>query len=423
MRLRLVGVAGCVILALGVAACGGDDEGSGSGGGSAASGESAGGGSVNVYSSLPVQGASKDQIGALINGIRLALEEAGGKAGGVTVNYESLDDSTAQAGGWDPGQTAQNARKVAQDPDAVYYIGEFNSGASAVSIPILNQAGVPQVSPSNTYVGLSTDAPGSEKGEPDKYYPTGERTYLRIVPIDTVQASALLTAMAEDGCAKVALANDQDTYGSGLSRLIELSAQDAGLELTENVSIDKAASNFRSVAEDFKAQNADCFLFAGQTASNAVQLYKDVGAALPDAKLYGPDGVCESGFTNPAKGGIPAALGQRFRCTIATLDLQSYPGGRDFIDAYEAKYGEDKPDPYAIYGYEAMKLGLDTIASIDGEITKEAVLEALFATQDRDSVLGTYSFDENGDTTLTDYGVYVVGDDGNPTFDSSVTSE
>jgi len=425
VRVRFIAVTACAALALGVAACGDDDNGgtTDTGGTATEATGGGGGGTVNVYSSLPLQGASKDQTGAMVQGIRLALEEAGGKAGDYTVNYQSLDDSTAQAGNWDPGQVAQNARKVAQDDKAVYYIGEFNSGASAISIPILNQGGIPQVSPANTYVGLTTDEPGSEKGEPAKFYPTGKRTYLRIVPRDTIQAAALLTRMKDDGCTKVALANDKDTYGQGLARLIEIQAPDVGVELTKDVGIDKTASNFRSVAADFKAQGADCFLFGGVTANGAVQLYKDVGAALPDAKLYGPDGVCESGFTSPAKKGIPAELGKRFVCSVATLDLQSYPGGKEFIDAFKAKYGNENPDPYAIYGYEAMKLGLDTIASLgDKGGDKAAVLEALFATKDRDSALGTYGFDENGDTTLTDYGIYSVGDDGNPTFESAVKS-
>ena len=422
MRSRLIAVFGCAALALGVAACGSDNNDNSSSGGTDTS-ASSGGGTVDFYSSLPLQGASKDQTGAMVQGMRLALEEAGGKAGSFTVKYQALDDSTAQAGNWDPGQTAQNARKVAQDSKAVYYIGEFNSGASQISMPTLNQAGIPQVSPANTYVGLTTDEPGSEKGEPAKYYPTGKRTYLRIVPRDTIQAAALLTQMKQDGCTKVALANDKDTYGQGLARLVELQAKNAGVALTKDVGIDKTASNFRSVAAEFKAQGADCFLFGGVTANGAVQLYKDVGAALPNAKLYGPDGNCESGFTNPAKKGIPAALGKRFKCSVATLNLTSYPGGKDFLRAFKAKYGSETPDPYAIYGYEAMKLGLNTIkAAGDKGNDKAAILEALFATKDRQSALGTYGFDENGDTTLTDYGIYKVGPDGNPLFDTAVKS-
>jgi branched-chain amino acid transport system substrate-binding protein len=424
VRVRLTAVAGCAALALGVAACGdSNNNNSGSSGGTSTGTSSGGGGSVDIYSSLPLQGASKDQTGAMVQGIRLALEEAGGKAGSFTVNYQSLDDSTAQAGNWDPAQTGQNARKVAQDKKAVFYIGEFNSGASQISIPTLNQAGIAQVSPANTYVGLTTNEPGSAKGEPAKYYPTGKRTYLRIVPRDTIQAAALLTLMKQDGCTKVALANDKDTYGQGLNTVVKLQAGKAGVSLTKDVGIDKTASNFRSVAADFKAQGADCFLFGGVTANGAVQLYKDIGAALPTAKLYGPDGVCESGFTNPAKKGIPATLGKRFKCSVATLNLSSYPGGKDFLSAFKAKYGNANPDPYAIYGYEAMKLGIDTIASLgDKGNDRAAVLDALFATKDRASALGTYSFDANGDTTLTDYGIYKVGSDGNPTFDAAVKS-
>src|SRR5580692_4744033 len=156
------------------------------------------GNTVDIYSSLPMQGSSSVQTIPMVNGMKLALAQAGGKAGKFTVNFTALDDSTAAAGKWDPSQTAANARKVAADPRAVYYIGEFNSGASEISIPILNGAGIPQVSPANTYVGLTKDIPGaSAPGEPQKYYPSGTRTYLRIVPVDTIQAAADLLALKQ----------------------------------------------------------------------------------------------------------------------------------------------------------------------------------------------------------------------------------
>ena len=420
MRGRTFAVAGSALaLAVGLAACGSSNNSS-----TSTSGGGGGGGTVDLYSSLPLQGASKDQTGAMVNGIRLALSEAGGKAGNFTVKYQALDDSTAQAGNWDPGQTAQNARKVAQDSKAVGYIGEFNSGASAISIPILNQAGIPQVSPANTYVGLTTNEPGSEKGEPQKYYPTGKRTYLRIVPRDTIQAAAILTLMKQDGCTKVAIANDKETYGAGLARLIQLQSSKVGVDIVSNEGIDKTASNYRSYASSVKAKGADCFVFSGVTANGAVQLYKDVAAALPNAKLYGPDGVCESGFTNPSKKGIPASIGKKFQCSVATLDLTSYPGGKQFLDAFKKRYGSANPDPYAIYGYEAAKLFIDTLKGLGNKASdKAAVLDALHNTKNRNSVLGTYSFDANGDTSLTDYGIYKVGSDGNPTFSKAVKAQ
>ena len=293
----------------------------------------------------------------MVNGIELALKQVGNKAGDITVNYESLDDSTAQAGSWTPEATSANARKAAQDDATAAYIGEFNSGASAVSIPILNEAGVPQISPANTAVGLTTDEPGADKGEPDKYYPSGERTYARIVPKDTIQGAALATLMKEDGCTKVQLLNDKEVYGAGLARNIEASAKEQGLEIISNEAIDKNAANYRSLAARAKGAGADCMVFSGITANSAVQLYKDFAAALPDAKLYGPDGVAESGFADPKEGGIPAGVGSRVKVTVATLTPDEYPPeGQKFFQDFEEEYSEKNPDPYAIYGYEAMRL-------------------------------------------------------------------
>jgi branched-chain amino acid transport system substrate-binding protein len=386
-------------------ACGGDDDDDGGGGGSGG-----GGGTVNVYSSLPLQGASRPQTTAMVEGIKLALEQRGGKAGSTTVKYTSLDDSTAQTGTWTPEATQANARKVAQDDAAVAYIGEFNSGASAISIPLLNEVPIAQISPANTAVGLTSDEPGADKGEPEKYYPSGTRHYLRIVPKDTIQGAALATLMKEDGCTKAYILNDKEVYGAGLARNVENSAKEQGLEIAGNEGIDPKAPNFRSQAATMKSEGADCFLFSGITANGAVQLYKDVAAALPDAKLYGPDGVAESGFSDPAEGGIPADVASRVKVTVATLSPDEYPpDGQKFFDDFEKKYGEKNPDPYAIYGYEAMDLVLDTCEELGDKCSDQgSMIEALFNTKGRESVLGTYDIDENGDTTLTDYGVYSI---------------
>jgi branched-chain amino acid transport system substrate-binding protein len=408
-----------VIAAFGVAACGDDDEGGGGGGASSSTTGGSEGGTVNVYSSLPLQGASRPQTTAMVQGIRLALKQAGNKAGNISVKYTSLDDSTAQAGTWTPEATSANARKVAQDDQAGAYIGEFNSGASAISMPILNEGGVPQISPANTAVGLTTNEPGADKGEPDKYYPAGTRHYLRIVPKDTIQGAALATVMKEDGCANAAMANDKEVYGAGLARNVANSLKEQGVKLAFNEGIDPKASNFRSLAGRAKSAGVDCFVFSGITANGAVQIFKDFAAAVPDAKLYGPDGVAESGFADPGEGGIPASVAKRVKVSVATLNPESYPEeGQEFFTQFEQEYGEDNPDPYAIYGYEAMRLTLDAIERA-GSAKKEDILKALFDTKDRQSVLGQYSIDENGDTTLSDYGIYTI-EDGELTFDKTV---
>src|SRR6185436_8511609 len=394
---------------MGLAACGGDDDDSSSGGG----GGGISGDSLTIYSSLPLQGTSKGQSEAVINGEKLALKEVGNKVGKYKITYVSLDDSTAQNPGTaDEGQTAQNARKAVQDENTIFYLGEFNSGGTKVSLPILNKANIPQISPSNTYVGLTTDDPGSEPGEPDKYYPAQKRTYARIVPTDTIQGAARATIMKEDGCTSVNIFNDKATYGAGLAKNVEQSAKDEGLTVKGNDGTDKNAPNYRSLASKI---TADCFVGSGVTGENYVQVFKDVAAACPNCKLYGPDGVAEAAFTDPKEGGIPADVGARTKVTVATLSpsefaKQGITSAQKFFDDFKSTYGVKQPDPYAIYGFETMDLALDTLKAVgDKANDREAVRNQLLTkTKGRESVLGTYDIDQNGDTTLTDYGLYDI---------------
>jgi branched-chain amino acid transport system substrate-binding protein len=419
LKSRSLAACGCLAaaLALAVSACGG--------GGSSNDNSSGGGGgakTLTIYSSLPLQGPLRVPTTALVNGAKLALEQAGGHAGKFKIKYVSLDDSTAQAGDWTAEATSANARKAAQDKNTAVYLGEFNSGATAISLPILNTAAVPQISPANTAVGLTSNDPGAAPGEPEKYYPKTTRTYARIVPKDTIQGAALATLMKQDGCTKVAMTNDKQVYGAGLAKNIQIAAKPLGLNIISNDAIDPKAANYRSLAQRAKAAGADCFVFSGTTGTNAVQVFKDFGAALPNAKLYGPDGVANAALTDPKQGGVPLSLDPRIKVSVATLEPSEYPAaGQEFFKAFKQKYGVKNPDPYAIYGYEAMNLALDAIKR-SGDGSRPNILKAIFSTKDRQSVLGTYSIDKNGDTTLTDYGIYGVKN-GELVFDQTIKAK
>lgn len=394
MRVRSAAALSCLVpaLAFGLAACGDDED---SSGGSTSSG----GTTLTIYSSLPLQGDSKPQSDSVVNGEKLALEEAGGKVGQFTIKYVSLDDATAAEGKWEPGQVTANAQKAAQDKTAIAYLGEFNSGASAISIPLINQVGILQISPSNTYVGL-TRAEGAEKGEPDKYYPSGKRTFGRVVPADHIQAAAQVSYQKDQGCTKLYILNDKEVYGKGIADGVAKIAEAQGLEVLGNDGIDIKAANFRSLASKIVSAGADCMFFGGITQNKGVQLWKDVYAADKTLKLFGPDGVAESAFSEE--------IGESEKNTFITnptLDPKLYPpAAQDFFATYKEKYGKD-PEPYAIYGYEAMKVALLAIQNAgDKGNDRQAVIDAFFKIKDRDSVLGKYSIDENGDTTLSDYG-------------------
>ena len=408
-------VAAAAALAMALAGCGSDDE------GDAGGGEDGGARKLTIYSSLPLQGAARAQAVATVNGAKLALEQAGGKVGDFPIEYVSLDDSTAQAGGWEPGQTSANARKAISDDSTIAYIGEFNSGATAVSLPLLNEAGIAQVSPGNTAVGITSDDPGAGPGEPDKYYPTGNRTYARILPKDTYQGAALAALAKEEGCASAYILNDKEVYGTGLASNVELAAEKVGLEIEGNEGIDKNAPNYRSLGSKIKGTGAECFIYSGITANNAVQIFKDMAVALPDGALLGPEGVGETGFFDSGEGGLPPDVASRVLITIPGLAPEEYPpAGQEFLERYQEEYGEKNPDRYAVYGYEAMSLILDSIERAGaGGGDRAAVVEQLLATKDREGVFGKYSIDENGDITLTPYGVYRIEDDA-MVFDRSV---
>jgi branched-chain amino acid transport system substrate-binding protein len=400
MHSKIVGAAAAALVALAFAACGGGDDGDDKG-----AGASSGGSTLTIYSSLPLQGDSRPQSEDVVAGEKLALEEAGGKVGKFSVKYVSLDDATAAAGKWDPAQTSSDARKAAQDKSTIAYLGEFNSGASAISLPVLNEANILQISPSNTYVGL-TRAEGADKGEPDKYYPAGKRTFGRVVPADHIQAAAQVTYQKDEGCKKTYILNDKEVYGKGIAGQVESIGKAQGLQIAANEGIDTKAANFRSVAQKVKTSGADCMFFGGITQNKGVQLFTDVNAANPTMKLFGPDGVADVFVTK-----INSKVAAQTYITNPTLDPKLYPpAAQDFFKRFKETYSRD-PYPYAIYGYEAMKVALLAIQNAgDKGNDRQAVIDAFFKIKDRDSVLGKYSIDENGDTTLTDYGANRVRD-------------
>jgi branched-chain amino acid transport system substrate-binding protein len=165
-----------VVVAL-IAGCGGGGDQGGGGG--------CGGQTVKIVSDLPLQGANRFQSTTMVNAIEMAIDERNGKAGDVEIEYESYDDATAQAGQWDEAKCAENAQMAAQEEEIVGWIGPFNSGCAVVEIPILNEAGLGMISPANTYIGLTKPSP--DPSEPEKYYPTGERNYTRVIVADDEQ--------------------------------------------------------------------------------------------------------------------------------------------------------------------------------------------------------------------------------------------
>ena len=282
-RVTSLVVLGAVTALIAIGCGGGGDSGGGGGGESP---------TAKIVSDLPRQGANRAQTTTMVNAINLAIDERNGKAGDIKIEYESLDDATAQAGQWDAAKCAENAQSAAQDDEIIGWIGPFNSGCAAVEIPILNEAGLAMISPANTYTGLTKPTP--DKSEPDKYYPTGERNYARVIVTDVQQGQAGASFMDDEGVKTVFILDDRETYGKGVADEFQTAAEDLGIEVIGREGIDGSAPNYRSLMNKIAAADPDAIYFGGIIENNAAQLIKDkVGAGMSNEEVIfvGPDGI------------------------------------------------------------------------------------------------------------------------------------
>jgi branched-chain amino acid transport system substrate-binding protein len=394
----------------------------------ACSGTGGGGGdkgTVEIWSSLPRQGSNKAQTDTVVNAINMALEEVGGKVGGYTVTFSDKDDSTAATGQWDEATEIKNANDAVANGNVIAYIGTFNSGAAKLSIPILCKAGIVMVSPANTYPGLTKEGKG-EANEPGVYYPDGcTRNYTRVVPADDLQGRAGALWASQLGVTKAYVLDDTQLYGKGIADVFANEAPGFGVEVLGRDGIDGKATDYKALAEKIKATSPELVYYGGITQNNAGQLWRDLRDALgPDVKLMGPDGIFEGEWLEAAG---EAAEGSYI--TFGGVPPDQLTGaGKTFIDAYAAKYPDAPAEAYTAYGYEAAKVILAALeraaATNPADVTalKAEMIKQVFATKDYAGVLGTWSFNAEGDTSLTDMSGNIVTD-GEFKFDKVIKEE
>ncbi len=356
------------------------------------------GDTLTIFSSLPTSGPVAERAEGILNAEKLALNQAGGKAGNFKVNFSFLDDSGLGGArpGWDPDQVAENARKAVQDLRTIAYLGELDSGASAVSVPITNEAGIAQVSSGSTSVGLTKLVPGAEKGEPDKFYPSGERNFVRVVPSDDVEASAAAAWARKLGARTAFVLGDRSVEGDGLAELFRVAAAKAGVRIVGQDRMDPRARDYRDLVGKVAKTHPDAVFFGGGVESNAVPLWSELHARLGDARLIGTHELLAPSFYRR----IGDAEPQTYLTSVAQDPRQLPARGQRFVRDYRRKFGR-QPEPFAAYGYAAMSVLLDAIRRAGGAGNdRERVIRELFDTANYDSVVGRFSIDDSGDTSL-----------------------
>jgi branched-chain amino acid transport system substrate-binding protein len=380
------------VLAFTAAGCGGGDDGD----------------TLKIVSDLPLQGASRVQTEQMVEAINLVLEQADNTAGDYTIEYESFDDSTAAKLAWDEAKCAENARTYVDDDSIVGVIGTFNSGCAAIEIPILNEAPLAMVSPANTYQGLTVSGPGTEQGEPDKYYPSGQRNYYRVIAHDINQGKVGASFMKDDlGVTKVFILDDKELYGKGVADAFENAANEIGLEVVGHEGWDKDAPNYTALMTKIKATGADGIYLGGIVDNNGGQLMKDKVSIVGDneaVKVISSDGFITSAFFEEAGAeNVNGSYG-----TAPTIPAEQLTGaGAEFIAALQERIGADTfVEPYTIYAAAAAQVMLDAISRSDG--SREDVIAKLAETNLSDSVVGQFSFNEDGDPASGTESIYLA---------------
>ncbi|HET9093442.1 MAG TPA: ABC transporter substrate-binding protein [Solirubrobacteraceae bacterium] len=418
---------------------------------------SAGRHTVYLYSSLPLSGPERSTSLQIERGIRLALDLAAHRAGRFDVRYRALCDSagavkrghgrpvvlgngashrggstTATASGpcptvqapaagaaradWTATATVQNAEQAARNPRTVAYIGDLNSGATELSLPILNQAGIVQLTPGSGYPGLTDGYKDvTLPTEPGRYYPQSPRTLLRLIPNDVVQASAALDVLHQSGCRRVAAWEFGGTVeGPALLKAVIATASRYGMAYVRTPAPGPGVKSYNYVRALQQQPGAPrCAVLVGHETAAADVLTTELRLQLtPSPIVVGTSGFCNAGWARGiAAGGISKAVAHNvlegLYCTTPALPVAAYPGTRDrggFIDRYRRAFHR-APTTYEYYGYAATELVLEALREVSprGDSRKQVTRSLV---QDyAPNVLSTFTFLDTGDVFSNAYGV------------------
>ncbi|AMV28878.1 hypothetical protein VT84_31080 [Gemmata sp. SH-PL17] len=353
---------------------------------------------VKIVSSLPRTGSAKGQTDGIVNAIKLALADFE-KVLPFEVTYLDRDDATPRTGTWAPEKEEGIAEEAVEDKDVMAVIGPYNSGAARISAPILNRAGLVQVSPAASYPGLTRGGPASDADEPDKYRPGKKITFCRVCPQDGSQGPLSADFAVEELKIKsVYVIDDKQLYGLGIATAFKSRCEELKVKVLGHESVAPTQRDFQPLVKKIKAAAPDLVYFGGTTISGGAAIAKTMHAEEVNCPFLAPDGCYEPAFINSV--GVDTLDAMKCFITVGGIDPARLKGaGADFVKRYKEKYKAD-PEPYAVYGYEAAAVVLEALRTV-GKKDREAVRKAVVSTKDFEKgVLGKWSFDADGDTTL-----------------------
>jgi len=360
-----------------------------------------------IASDLPLQGSGRTQTVQMTEAIKFILKQHDFKAGKYKVGYQSCDDATAQLGKWASEKCSANANAYAQNKSVIGVIGTFNSGCAEIVIPVLNRAPdgpVAMVSPANTYVGLTHGGPGTAAGEPDKYYPTGKRNYIRIVAADDFQGAADALNAQQLDLKNVYILNDKEAYGQGVATDFKNSLTELGIKVAGFAAWNGKASSYTGLATKIKATGADAVFLGGLICENGGKVIKDLRSVLgKNVTLLAPDGFTPISAVVSGAG----AAAEGIYVSVAGQPNENLPqAGKTFVKDFGATQSGGSVDPYSSYAAQAAEVLLKAIENSDG--TRASVNDQLIKTKVDNGIIGTFTINSNGDTSSNPVTMYLI---------------
>ena len=353
-----------------------------------------------VYSSLPRTGGSSALGNAVAAGQRLALADAGGRAGRYRVELVELDSAEPDERDWDPDRVAENADRAADDPAAIAYLGELELGASAVSLPVTNEESILQVSPTDGLTSLTLPQSGPGQG-PERFYPDEAPNFLRLVPPDSAQAGPLVAVARRVGATRLALAHDGGIFGRQLAGAVEQAASDQGLEVTTVERVEPELEEAQALAERLAEERPDAVIYLGIGGDPAATMLAGMAAPELAAALL----IAAAPLGRP--GVLPAGEPLRTVPVVSPIFPPSeYPAeGRQILGRIADEHPRAPVE--ALYGYESMRVVLQALRAAGKRAgDREVLIEAARESGPRGSVIGTYRFDRRGDTSRRRLALY-----------------
>lgn len=333
------------------------------------------GNSLTLYASAPAGVADNQTAADVLAAEQLAWrQQAGSKVGNFTLRFVKLAGPRA----------SDNARSAIEDTSAIAYLGELGPGVSAASLGITNAQSLLQVTPTDTAAAL-TQVNAAVPGSPNRYYEslgTYGRTFARVVPTTSLEAKAQIDEMQALHVSKLYVASDGSQYGSAIAQAVRADAPTASITITPS------------------ASGADAMFYGGTSQPAAARAFTSASSSSPSIKLFVPSALDSPSFA----AGLSRGSGRVYVSSpgFMTKDLSDTAKAK-FLKPFEDAYHR-VPTPQAIFGYEAMSAVLSVLHQAGASASdRQTVVHNFFAIKNRDSVLGTYSINANGDTSLAPF--------------------